>query len=403
MIVLEKEHKGLSTWLAFMLIPLGGLATDIFLPSLPGMGRYLNVSQSAVQLLVILFMTSSGLSQIFIGGILDSLGRYRINLISLLAFSLVSFLITIIPNIYVIYGLRIVQGIAVSLIIVGKRAYFVDLYSGNRLRHFTSLFSVVWATAPVIAPFIGGYLEHNYGWRSNFHFLALFTLMMFVLEFLYSGESLPVQERSPFKLSKILGIYKSMLGTRDFSLGLLIIGTNYSLQILYSISSPFLIEEQFHHSPITTGNSALILGLALMAGGLVSKAMIHIPLRRKLNVAIILEVILSLAMNIVSIRYSSLYTLVGMALFINFISGFIFNNVYSYCLRRFGANAGAASGLTGGGIYVISSIMNFGLISSVTISSQLVYSYLNLGLVGLMAIAILGFLSHRKARSIDHE
>ena len=368
MIVLEKEHKGLSTWLAFMLIPLGGLATDIFLPSLPGMGRYLNVSQSAVQLLVILFMTSSGLSQIFIGGILDSLGRYRINLISLLAFSLVSFLITIIPNIHVIYGLRIVQGIAVSLIIVGKRAYFVDLYSGNRLKHYTSLFSVVWATAPVIAPFIGGYLEHNFGWRANFYFLALFTLTMFVLEFLYSGESLPTHERNPFKLSKIVKIYRSMLGTWDFSLGLLIIGTNYSLQILYSISSPFLIEEQFHHSPITTGNSALLL-----------------------------------AMTVLSIRYSSLYTLVGIALLINLISGFIFNNVYSYCLRRFSSNAGAASGLTGGGIYVISSILNFGLISLVTVSSQLVYSYLNLGLVGLMSMAILGFLSHRKARSIGHE
>ena len=393
---IEEKNLGKSTLLAFMLIPLAGLATDIFLPSLPGMANYLHISQSAVQLLIILFMTSSGISQIFTGALLDSFGRYRINIISIFSFAVISFLITIIPNIYLIYVLRVLQGVFVSFIIVGKRAYFADVYSGEKLKSYTSLFSVVWSVAPIIAPFIGGYLEHHFGWKANFYFLSVFTLLLLLFELKFSGESLPKEKRQPFDLGKIGKVYKTMLGTRDFSLGLLIIGFNYTLQILYSISSPFLIEEQYHFSPVVTGNCALILGIALMSGGLTSKKLIDFSLRKKLYWSVTIQLILSIAMLIVSQYYSNIYTLVGFAFAINFLSGFIFNNVYSYCLTRFTSNAGTASGLTGGGIYIISSIMNYAIVKSVAIKTQITYTYLNVALILIIFLLIIFFQTARK-------
>jgi DHA1 family bicyclomycin/chloramphenicol resistance-like MFS transporter len=74
---LKESHKGFSTLLALALIPLSGFATDIYLPSLPAMAKDLNVSAGAIQLSLVFFMFSLGVSQIFIGSILDSFGRFK--------------------------------------------------------------------------------------------------------------------------------------------------------------------------------------------------------------------------------------------------------------------------------------------------------------------------------------
>jgi len=153
---LQENHKGFSTLLALALIPLSGFATDIYLPSLPAMASDLNVSAAAVQLSLVLFMFSVGVSQFFIGSILDSFGRYKIGVASLVLFSLTSFVIALVPNIYVIYTMRIIQGITIALIVVGKRAYFVDLFSGEKLKSYISLFSIIWACAPIMARFLAG-------------------------------------------------------------------------------------------------------------------------------------------------------------------------------------------------------------------------------------------------------
>ena len=119
---LDTNHKGFSTFLALGLIPLSGFATDIYLPSLPSMAKDLHVSSAAIQLSLVLFMFSNGISQIFIGSIIDSFGRYKVAVASLAVFSITSFMIALVPNIYLIYVMRIIQGIAIAFIVVGKRA-----------------------------------------------------------------------------------------------------------------------------------------------------------------------------------------------------------------------------------------------------------------------------------------
>ena len=393
--VIPQDHQGVSTLLAFALIPLGGLATDIFIPSLPAMADSFGVSQTSVQGLIMVFMVSLGISQVFAGSILDSFGRYHINLFCLLVFTLASFGITRLSDITLIYLLRIGQGLAVSLIIVGRRAYFVDVFSGERLKNYTSLFSIIWAAAPIIAPFIGGYLQLGYGWESNFYFLGFFTFIILILEIIHGGESLTV--KSPFRAKSLMNIYKNMLSTPDFSLGILIVGLSYSLLVVYGISSPFIIEHVYHFSAVITGYSSLASGAALMTGGIVSKLLIQYPFHRKLMIGSILSLVVGVLMCMVSNFYSNIYTLISLTLVLHFLSGFLFNNVYAYCLRRFSTNAGTASGLTGGGIYIVSSILIFGVIRLVSIEDQLSLSLVNLVLVLLMYFAIYFYL--KKAKS----
>jgi DHA1 family bicyclomycin/chloramphenicol resistance-like MFS transporter len=390
---LKENHKGFSTLLALSLIPLSGFATDIYLPSLPAMAKDLNVSAGAIQLSLVFFMFSLGVSQIFIGSILDSFGRFKINIASLAVFSATSFVIALVPDIYVIYAMRIIQGIAIAFIVIAKRAYFVDLYSGEKLKSYISLFSIIWACAPIMAPFLGGYLEHSFGWRSNFYFLGGLSLLFLVLELLYSGESLKYFH--PFKLKTIAQTYSGMLRSGDFTLGVLILAICFGLVVVYSLSSPFIVERVLGYSAITTGYSSLLSGLAVMTGGIIAKSLIHKPLAKKVTIAVTVQVILVLLMISTASITSNIYTLIGFTMGINVCGGFIFNNIYGYCLSRFSKNAGVASGLTGGGTYMLSSLFSYGFVNLYAVKSQLLLGFANISLIFIVVIVFMIFNRYR--------
>lgn len=363
----EKEHQGVSTVLAFALIPLSGFATDIYIPSLPAMAHSLGVKSTDVQLTLIIFMVTSGLSQLFVGSLLDSFGRYRLGLISLAVFTLASFGIACTTSITLIYAMRAIQGITVALIVVGKRAYFIDLYSGAKLKSYTSLFSIVWAASPIIAPFLGGYLEYWFGWRSNFWFLGITTTLILVLEILYGGESL--QTRNPFRFQNILNIYFETLKARDYMLGLLMISISYAMLVVYGMASPFIIEHVFHLQPVVTGYCSLVSGLSLMTGGIISRSLISKPLTRKLPGGISIQILLALLMVASSYAYNSLLILVLFTALIHLISGFLFNNVFAYCLGRFSSYGGIVSGITGGGLFILTSVISYGTVNLIMIKN----------------------------------
>ena len=391
---LKEQNYGISTLLAFALIPLSGFATDIYIPSLPSMATYFHLSTAAIQTSVIIFMISSGITQLFIGGILDSYGRFTLNISSLGAFALASFLIGWVPNIYFLYAMRLVQGIAVSMIIVGKRAFFVDVYQGEKLKHYTSLFSIIWATAPIVAPFIGGYLQQGFGWKASFYFLGIATILIMLLELKFSGETLKTTK--PFQLSNMLQVYRRILRTTDFTLGLLIIGASYSLLVIYGMTGPFIIEKVFHYSPVISGYSSLLSGVSLMTGGIISKLLLNKPIVNKLIVALGVTFISAFGMLIFSPYYSNLVVLLLFTLVLHLASGFIFNIMYAYCLRRFTEYAGTTSGLTGSGIYIVSSIIGYGLIHQMTINSQLMLAIADLIILSVLLIGIIFFIKALK-------
>ncbi|MES2652476.1 MAG: MFS transporter [Bacteroidota bacterium] len=380
---LKQKNQRIATLLAFALIPMSGFATDIYIPSLPTMAETLGVSQLAVQLTLGMFLISYGVSQLFVGSLLDSFGRYRINLISLAVFALASIIIANTANIYLIYAMRIVHGITVGAIVVSKRAYFVDVYSGDQLKNYLSMFSIIWATAPIVAPFVGGYLQSFFGWQANFYFLAGFAIIILILELIFSGET--IKQPMVFSLKKIASVYGEMVSTASFTLGIVMLGLSYCMVMVYNMTGPFIIEHQLGLSPIVAGYSSLLLGGAVMVGGLLGKATINSPFVKKLSINIALQVGFCLAMFGSLFFVSNLYSMIFFAFCIHASSGYTFNTFFTFCLSRFPKNAGIASGLTGGINYVIVSFLSYGIIAVIPAKDQLnlTYSYAVLILLSL--------------------
>ena len=383
---IREEYQFTATILAFALIPLSGFAVDIYLPSMPQMGQSLHASSIQVQSTITIFLVSYGISQLFIGSLLDSFGRYHIGLWALIVFAISCLVIATTQNIYVFYAMRIVHGITVAAIIVAKRAFFVDMFRGDQLKSYLSMFTIVWSTGPILAPFFGGYLETAFGWQSNFYFLAAFSLVITLLELIFSGETL--LEYSVFNFKKISGVYINMLATPSFTLGLLMLGLSYSMVMVFNMTGPFIIEHHLSFSPVIAGYCSLILGTAWMAGGFAGKATIRKPFYKKLFINLFLQIIFISAM-LVSLNFQmNLYTLIFFAFIIHVTAGFTFNNYFSYCLGLFPKNAGIASGLSGGVIYIIVSLLSYGVVYFIPASDEknLAHSYLVLILLSVLVM-----------------
>lgn len=351
------KRKRIATILAFSTIPLSGFVADIYLPSFPTMVNSLGVPEHDIQLTLTCFFLSMGVSQLFVGPLLDSIGRFKPGTYGLVALGISSILIGISKDIQLICFLRIIQGIATSFVIVGKRAFFVDLYSGDKLKHYLSYFTVIWSTGPIVAPFLGGYLQKYFNWEFNFYFLALYAFLLLIFELIFSGETLA--ERRPIELVKIKDNYIMMLRNAKFLLGVVTLGMGYSVVMIFNISGPFVIENTFRFNAVTIGYCTLILGFSWMIGGLIGKRLMKLHFTRKASAAVIVQLSLITILFLIGIGYQQLWCLMLFAFLIHICSGFLYNVFFTQGMLYFPQNAGMASGLIGGLAYVTTSISSF--------------------------------------------
>lgn len=392
--MLKEKNKFIATILAFAMIPMSGLATDIYLPSMPSMATELHQPESSIQLTLSIFLISYGLTQFFAGSIVDSFGRYRISMVSLALF-IVSFLITATTqNIFVIYAMRVLQGVLSGFAVVSKRAFFVDVYEGDERKHYLSIMTIVWSVGPIIAPFIGGYLQKIFGWQSNFYVLAGYSLILLILELIFSGETL--KKRNPFRIEFLLKEYETMFRAKDFFYGMLMCGVSYSMIMFFNLCGSFIIEHKMGYSEVVAGYVSLILGFAWMAGGFLGKALIEKAFLPKIRNANFIQLFLIVLMFIASYFSNTIYSLVAFAFVIHVTSGFIFNNYFTYCIGRFPNSAGLAGGMTGGVVFIITSAISYGIAAIIKpeIQSEVAQGYFIMGILGLL---ILCMVKWRKA------
>ncbi|GGM95861.1 Bcr/CflA family drug resistance efflux transporter [Dyadobacter beijingensis] len=387
---IKESNKPVSTVLALSLIPITGFALDVFIPSLPAMSAQLHATPAQVQLCISIFLATYGISQLLVGGLLDSYGRFWPNIAALAGFSLASFAIANTDNLSLIYVMRAVQGIMSAVIVISKRAYFFDLFAGDKLKHYTSLFSVIWSAAPIIAPFLGGYLQTNFGWQSNFYFLGWFGVAFLVLELVFSGET--IVKKVPFRLRTISEAYRSMISTRDFTSGLLILGLSYAVLMIYNMSSPFLIEKVMHYPATVTGNASMVSGLAMLSGSLLSKSLISKPFYKKIFTAAVAQLVVSGLLILLTLQVHNLYTLMAYVVLLHAASGFIFNGMLAYCLTRFTQFGGLASGLTGGGYILSTSAFSYLVVKTIHIETQ---AWLGAG-YAVLVVAVLALIIRTK-------
>src|SRR5262249_40392384 len=156
------------TALLALITALGPISTDMYLPSLPDIGRLLSAGPAAVQLTLSAYLVGFAVGQLGYGPVSDHHGRQPVMLTALGLFCAGHIGCAAAPSIEVLIAARALQALGGSGAIVVARAIVRDLYAGPRAGRELSLMGSIMAIAPIAAPLIGGVLQTGFGWRANF-------------------------------------------------------------------------------------------------------------------------------------------------------------------------------------------------------------------------------------------
>src|SRR5580698_229988 len=118
------------TALLALLTGLGPLSMDMYLPSLPDIGRALNASTAQVQLTMSFYLAGFAVGQILYGPISDRFGRKSVLLVALTLFGVGSAVCAITESIHHLIALRLVQALGGAGSVVLGQAIVRDLYTG---------------------------------------------------------------------------------------------------------------------------------------------------------------------------------------------------------------------------------------------------------------------------------
>ncbi|MGF1563383.1 MAG: multidrug effflux MFS transporter [Geminicoccaceae bacterium] len=210
-----KRGPGLSLLLV-ALVSLGPVSTDLYLPSLPAIGADLSASADMVQLTVGLFIAGFAVMMLFCGPLGDRFGRRPVLLGGLGIFFIGSLACALAPTIHWLLAARFLQAIGACVGPVLGRAIVRDLYPPDMAARVLSYMAGAMALAPLVAPFLGGWLVVHFDWRACFYALALIALLVGVALYVRLGETSPGQVHDALRPARLLHHYRALLADRVY-------------------------------------------------------------------------------------------------------------------------------------------------------------------------------------------
>jgi EmrB/QacA subfamily drug resistance transporter len=136
--------------------------------ALPHIGEDLNASVSALQWVLTGYLLALA-SLILLGGALgDRYGRRRVFVIGTVWFAVASLLCGAAPNIEVLIGARVLQGVGAALLTPGSLAILEAVFVEADRAKAVGAWSGLGGVAGAVGPFVGGWLVDGPGWRWAF-------------------------------------------------------------------------------------------------------------------------------------------------------------------------------------------------------------------------------------------
>ena len=194
-----------------MLVALGPLSTDMYLPALPGLTDEFATDAGQVQLTLSLFLAGFAVAQIAYGPLSDRFGRKPVLLGGLVMFVLASIACALAVNIEMLILARFVQALGGSAGPVLGRAMVRDIHGPTESARVLSHIGSAMALAPALAPILGGYMSVYLGWASIFWFLGLFGFFGAALLMFAIAETAPEEHRHPKPVKTILADFARLL------------------------------------------------------------------------------------------------------------------------------------------------------------------------------------------------
>ncbi|MEM5518804.1 multidrug effflux MFS transporter [Henriciella sp. AS95] len=197
------------------MMALNALAIDTMLPALHEIAQsYSLQSENDQQLVIFAYVLGFGAPQLIFGPVSDSVGRKKIVMSCVLAYTITGFACMFATSFTMLLATRFLQGIAASGIRVIAVSVVRDLMGGRAMARLMSLVMTVFMVVPILAPSIGQGVMLFAPWQWTFGVLGIAGILMMVWIGLRLPETLPAEDRPPLNFLGSFRAYKQVIMTR---------------------------------------------------------------------------------------------------------------------------------------------------------------------------------------------
>jgi DHA1 family bicyclomycin/chloramphenicol resistance-like MFS transporter len=225
-----------------VMVALGPLTIDMYLPALPKIADDLSVSSSVVQLTLTGTLAGLALGQLIVGPLSDSLGRRRPLMAGIVLHMVASVICMLAPNLVVLGLARVLQGVGAAAAMVVAIAVVGDLFSDSAAATVLSRLMLVLGVAPVVAPSLGAAVLLHGSWHWVFTALVVLAGALLVVAALALPETLPPSHRRPLRVSGIAATYAELLRDMRFVILVLVAALGMSGLFAYIAGASFVLQ-----------------------------------------------------------------------------------------------------------------------------------------------------------------
>lgn len=259
-----------------LLVALGPLTIDMYLPALPRIAEELSVSSSVVQLTLTGTLAGLAIGQLVIGPLSDSLGRRRPLMAGIVLHMIASVICLLAPNITVLGLARGLQGIGAAATMVVSIAIVGDLFKGNAAATVMSRLMLVLGVAPVLAPSLGAAVLLHGSWHWVFAVLVVLAGALLLMAAMALPETLPTEHRRPLRVRGIVSTYGQLFGDARFVILVLVAALGMSGLFAYIAGASFVLQGRYG---LDQQSFALVFGAGAVA--LIGSTQFNVVLLRR--------------------------------------------------------------------------------------------------------------------------
>lgn len=267
-------RTGTLIFLLTTLCAITALSIDIYLPAMPGLVGYFHTNIDSVQWSLTIFMFGYAGMQILYGPVSDYYGHKPVLLLALAIYFMASFVCAFSSSMEALILGRLLQALGGCGVVVSAYAMVRDVFPKELNAKVYSYITMGVGFAPLCAPVLGGYLTRGFGWRSNFIFLALISVALFIACLLQLPSKTSAKDGGAHFRS-VLWQYIEVLKTRQFYVFIFPSVTGMCGLFGFVASSPLIFMRELGASITSFGWIFAANALMLIFGGYTMNRLHH--------------------------------------------------------------------------------------------------------------------------------
>ncbi len=248
----------LSTWF------LGNMAIHFITPYLPYLSSLKHSNVHLAQMMVSFFFFGKALSLLFWGAYSEYFGRRPLMLSALLLFVGSCLLLSLQTDMYVMLGLRFLQGVAVGGTLLMGRAMINDV-AKSPVRSFGYLFTLAGIVIPLL-PLLGSYMAKTLPYRHMFQIMSAYPFFILIIMSFYLPETLKKKRKMIMSIRTIASDFFSVSKNTLFLSCLFISAFMIAGESAFNTSASFILMVQMHLPKSSYGLVITALGVAHLLG-----------------------------------------------------------------------------------------------------------------------------------------